>query len=238
MKYLLSVSILFAHIHINAAIPVTDPLNLIENAASVVAEIDQLEQSARRIEYQINSAKRFANKLQGYKFSDIRGLINQLRSFRNRARAIGYSYQSVVHQFERTYGKDGKFAKNFAAWQKQSDDSIKDSMESQGLLEKSDTHMADLDKVIELKGKSEGEAETLHAISEVNTIQSKQLADLTHIIATDARARQSVIMEERSKQKELAAYEERLMHDFNDHGKSRPLAYFPSLGSTAPQVQR
>lgn len=238
MKYLLSMGVFLAHSHINAAIPVTDPLNLIENAASVAAEIDQLEQTAKRIEYQIKSAQRFVDKLQGYKFTDIRGLINQLRSFRNRARAIGYSYQSVVNQFERTYGKDGKFAKNFASWQKQSDDSIKDSMVSQGLLEKSEGHMADLNKVSEAKSKSEGEAETLHAISEVNTIQSKQLADLTHIIATDARARQSVIMEERSKQKELKAYEDRLMDGFNDHRKSRPLAYFPSLGSTAPQVQR
>jgi P-type conjugative transfer protein TrbJ len=238
MKYLLSVGVILAHIQIHAAFPVFDPANLFQNVLSVAAEVENMMQTAQRIEYQIKSAQRFANKLEGYKFSDIRGLLNLLRSFRNRSRAIGYTYQSIVDQFERTYGKNGKFAKNFAAWQKQSDDSIKDAMVSQGLLEKSETHMDDLNKVIETKAKAEGEAETLHAISEINTIQSKQLADLTHIVATDARARQSVIMEERSKQKELSEYESRLMRDFNDHGKSRPLAYFPSLGSTAPQVQR
>ncbi len=238
MKRLFSLGVFLMPIQINAGFPVLDPLNLIENAASVIAEIDQMEQMAQRIEYQVKSVQRFVNKLEGYKFSDIRGLVKQLRSFRNRARAIGYSYQGIVNQFERTYGKNGKFAKNFASWQKQSDDSIKDAMVSQGLLEKSETHMDDLDKVIETKGKSEGEAETLHAISEINTIQSKQLADLTHIVATDARARQSVIMEERSKQREHREYENHLMHDFNDHGQSRPLAYLPSLGTTAPQVQR
>jgi P-type conjugative transfer protein TrbJ len=237
MKAIISLC-LFLEASAYAAIPVTDPLNLAENAMSVIKQIEQIEQMARRIEYQVNSVQRFSNKLQNYKFSNIRDLIRQLRSFRNRARAIGYSYQGIVNDFERLYGKDGRFAKNFAAWQKQSDESIKDSMQAQALLEKSDDHMHDLDKVVEVKGKSEGEAETLHAISEVNTIQSKQLADLTHIIATDARARQSVIMEERSKQREQREYEERLMQDFNEHGKSRPLSHFPSLGSTAPQVSR
>lgn len=217
---------------------VYDPINLVQNALAVEKQIDQIEQMARRIEYQVGAAKRFGSKLEGYEFSNIRNLLRDLRSFRNRARAIGYSYKSIVHDFERLYGKDGRFAKNFAAWEKQSDDSIKDSMQSQALLEKSDRHLRDLDKVVDVKGSAEGEAETLNAISEINTIQSKQLADLTHIIATDARARQSVIMEERAKQKEQRAYEVQLMEDFNEHESSKPLSHFPSLGTTAPQVSR
>jgi P-type conjugative transfer protein TrbJ len=237
MKRFFSVGILFMH-HQLSAFVVNDPINLVENALSAAAEVEQLFQAMDRVEYQIRSTQRFIDKLEGYKFTDIRGFLRDLRSFRNRARSIGYGYKNIVNQFERTYGKDGRLNRKFSAWKKQSDDSIKDAMISQGLLEKSEGHMADLDKVNQAKSKSEGEAETLHAISEVNTIQSKQLADLTQIVATDARARQSVVMEERLKQQDQKDYENRLMHDFNDHKKSRPLAYFPSLGSTAPQVQR
>ena len=89
MKLLASMGVLLVSVQIRAAIPVTDPLNLAQNIASVAAEVNQLGQMARQIEYQINSATRFVGKLKGYKFSDIHGLVNQLRSFRNRARAIG-----------------------------------------------------------------------------------------------------------------------------------------------------
>ena len=111
-------------------------------------------------------------------------------------------------------------------------------MISQGLLEQSDKRMVDLDQVLKAKVQSQGNAETLQAIGEINAIQSKQLNDLTQIIATDARARQSVMMEERSKEKARKNNTARLMKDFNVHKKSRPLAYLPSLGETAPQVAR
>lgn len=229
---------LTVHVSASAQWIVEDPASIAQNALILERQIEEITQMAKRIEFEVNAAKRFAGKLEGYKFSNIQNLIRDLKSFRNRARAISYSYKGIVHDFERLYGKDGRFEKNFTAWEKQSDDSIKDSMHAQALLENSDAHMNDLDKVTKVKAESEGEAETLNAISEINTIQSKQLADLTHIIGTDARARQSVIMEERAKQKDQRAYEERLMRDFNQHGKSRPLAHFPSLGKTAPQVQR
>lgn len=217
---------------------VFDPTNLVENAAQVLKQIDQIEQTAARIKFQTNSAIRFAKKLDGYKFTDIRGLLRDIRSFRYRVRSIGYTYKSVVNQFEKTYGKYGEFAKNHGDWEKQSDDSIKDAMEAQGLVEHSDKQMQDLDRAIVAKNSAETDAETLQAIGEVNAVQTQQLNDLKHIIATDARARQSVVMEQRAKEKELRNYEAHLMEGFNEHKKSRPLAHFPSLGSTAPQVSR
>ena len=95
--------------------------------------------------------------------------------------------------------------------------------------------MADLDKIVDEKRKSKGDAETLQAIGEINAIQSKQLADLSQIVASDARAKNSVMMEERAKEKELKNYENHLMKDFNKHEKSHPLNHFPSLGTTAPR---
>jgi len=219
-------------------ISVVDPVNLVENAAQVVKQIEQLERTAARIEFQVNSATRFANKLNGYKFRDIKGLLRDIRSFQHRARSIGYTYKSIVKQFDKTYGKRGEFAKNYGDWEKQSDDSIKDAMEAQGLIEHSDKQMQDLDRAIVAKEAAETNEETLQAIGEVNAVQTKQFNDLKYIVATDARARQSVIMEQRAKEKELKQYEAHLMDDFNVHKKSRPLSHFPSLGSTAPQVSR
>jgi len=219
----------------NAAFPVTDPLNLAQNTLAVLKQIDQLEQSAARIEYEVRAAERLIKKMQKLDFTKIKDLMGQINSFRNRARSIGYTYESIEKQFEKIYGKNGTFSKNFQAWQKQSDDSVKDAMVSQGLLEKSQKHMADLNHVMEIKNNSKGDADTLHAIGEINAIQSKQLADLTQIIASDARAKSSVTMEERTKEKELKAYEAHLMKDFNKHEKSRPLTHLPSLGTKASQ---
>jgi P-type conjugative transfer protein TrbJ len=204
--------------------PVIDPMNLIENGLQVLKQIDQIEQTAARIKFQVNSALRFAKKLNNYEFSSVGDLLRDIRSFQYRARSIGYTYKSIVSQFEKTYGKKGDFSKNYSAWEKQSDDSIKDAMEAQGLIEHSDKQMQDLNQAIIAKSKAETEEETLQAIGEVNAIQTKQLNDMKQIIATDARARNSVIMEQRAKEREQKRYEANLMKDFNVHKKSRPLA--------------
>lgn len=221
---------------------VYDPANYFQNATQFAKEvahfakqIEDIERTAARIEYEINAAKRLAQRLKKFDLTSISSISRQINSLRSRARSIGYAYESVANQFEHFYGRGGKFSPRFKQWQKQSDDSIKDAMVSQGLLERSEKHMVDLNKVVEDKRKAGGDSDTLQALGEINAIQSKQLADLSEIVATDARAKQSVIMEERAKQNELKDYEAHLMKDFNKHSKSRPLAYFPSLGTTAPR---
>lgn len=218
-----------------AGIPVIDPTNLIQNTLAVYKQFQQLEQTAARIEYEVKAAQRLALKLKNFKISNLRDIISQINQFRTRARSIGYTYENITHQFEKLYGKKNGFSKNFKAWEKQSDDSLKDAMVSQGLMEKSQKNMDDLDKIVEAKRASKGDAETLQAIGEINAIQSRQLADLSQMVASDARAQNSVIMEERAKQAEQKNYENHLMKDFNKHEKSHPLTHFPSLGTTAPR---
>lgn len=225
------------------AFTVHDPGNFIQNKLQFMKEIahfakqvEDMERSYERIKYEISAAERLAKKLKKFDITDIKSIARQINSLRSRARSIGYGYESVANQFERFYKKGGKFSQKFKDWQKQSDDSIKDAMVSQGLLEKSEKHMRDLDKVLEEKRHSGGDADTLQALGEINAIQSRQLADLSQIIATDARAKQSVTMEERAKDQEKKDTEARLMKDFNVHKKSRPMAHLPSLGQTAPRL--
>lgn len=221
---------------------VHDPVSFAQNAAHYVAQIEHfmrqvedIKRTADRIKYEIDAAKRLGERLEKFDLTSISSIWRQINSLRSRARSIGYAYDSVANQFERFYGKSGTFSAKYRDWQKQSDDSIKDAMVSQGLLERSQKHMVDLDKVVDDKRNSGGDSDTLQALGEINAIQSKQLADLSEIVATDARAKQSVIMEERAKDRKLKDYEAHLMKDFNKHKKSRPLAYFPSLGTTAPR---
>lgn len=225
------------------AFTVHDPINLASNAAQFIKqtahfikEVEEMERTYERLQYEITAAERLAKKLKQFNITDIKSIARQINTLRSRARSIGYSYESVANQFERFYKKGGKFSQKFKDWQKQSDDSIKDAMVSQGLLEKSEKHMADLDKVLEEKRNAGGDADTLQALGEINAIQSRQLADLSQIIATDARAKQSVAMEERAKDQEKKATEERVMKDFNVHKKSRPMTHLPSLGQTAPRL--
>ncbi len=214
-----------------AGLPVFDPTNLIQNTLSVYKQIEQLEQTATRIEYEIKAAQRLALKLKKFKITNLRDIASQINQFRTRARSIGYTYESVSNQFDRLYGKNNRFSKNFKGWQKQSDDSLKDAMVSQGLMERSQKNMDDLDKIVEAKRASKGDAETLQAIGEINAVQSRQLADLSQIVASDARAQNSVLMEQRAKEAEQKKYETHLMKDFNKKEKSRPLSNFPSLGT-------
>jgi P-type conjugative transfer protein TrbJ len=207
-----------------------------EEIAHFAKQVEDIKRKAARIEYEINAAKRLVEKFKQFNITDISSIARQINSLRSRAHSIGYTYEGVANQFEGFYKKGGTFSQKFKNWQKQSDDSIKDAMVSQGLLEKSEKHMKDLDQVLQYKRKSGGDADTLQALGEINAIQSKQLADLSQIVATDARAKHSVIMESRAKEQSRKDLEVRLMRDFNMHKKSRPMAYFPSLGSTAPRL--
>jgi len=212
-----------------------DVANGLQNVTIIANQALQLERMAEQIKREVEAAQRLMQKMRKLDITKINDLVSQINSFRSRARSIGYTYESIAHQFDKTYGRPGGFSKNFKAWQKQSDDSLKDAMVAQGLLQKSEKHMADLEKIIDEKRKGQADGDTLQAIGEINAIQSKQLAELSQIIATDARAQQSVLMEKKAQQKEQQNYENHLMKDFNKHGKSRPLTHFPSLGTTAPR---
>ncbi len=232
---ILCLCISFIHENAIAAFPVTDPLNLVQNTLSAVQQVEQLKRTVEQIEREVGAAQRLMEKMKKFDITKIKDLVSQINSFRSRARSIGYTYDNIARQFDKTYGRQGEFSKNFKAWQKQSDDSLKDAMVAQGLLQKSEKHMADLEKIVDTKRQGRADGDTLQAIGEINAIQSKQLADLSQIIATDARAQQSVLMEKKAQQKEQQNYENHLMKDFNKHGKSRPLTHFPSLGTTAPR---
>jgi P-type conjugative transfer protein TrbJ len=214
--------------------PVFDYAGLTAKISSILKQIEQLRIMKDRIAYEAAAAKRMTDRINKWKFTDfniINDMVRHINSFRTRARSIGYAYDSISDQFESFYGKKGSYKKAYKDWEKQSDDSIKDAMVSQGLMERSKKHMNDLEKIIDEKRGDQDQAANLQAIGEINAVQSKQLADLSEIIATDARAKQSVLMEERSKQKAQQDYEAHLMKDFNKHSKSRPMTHFPSLGS-------
>jgi P-type conjugative transfer protein TrbJ len=224
--------------NIQAGIPVFDYAGWGLKGVSLFNQIKSYIETKNRIEKEVEALKKMAKTIKKFSNTDsfkIQDMINQINSFRARARSISYTYNDISDQFEKFYGSNGSYKKNYKAWEKQSDDSIRQAMVSQGLLERSKSHMSDLDVIVKAKRDDKSQEATLQAIGEINAIQSKQLADLSEMIATDARAKQSIVMEERAKQKNLQNYENHLMKDFNKHGKSRPLAYFPSLGTTAPR---
>ena len=148
---LLSFFVWFLSANVAIAIVVNNPANLIQNTLSVQKQIVELTQTAARIKHEVQAAERLVKRMKDFKLSNLNDLVSQINQFRSHARSIGYTYESISRQFEKTYGKSDGFSKNFKSWQQQSDDSIKDAMVSQGLLEKSAKHMEDLDKIIEDK---------------------------------------------------------------------------------------
>lgn len=235
---LFSVSVWLCSTNALAMLPVHDLPGWTAKFVSIYKQIEELNILKNRVTYEIESTTRLYNKLKKWKtgdISNISSIISHINSFRSRARSIGYAYDGIADQFEKVYGSKGSYKKNYKAWEKQSDDSVREAMVSQGLLENSKSHMDDLDKIVKEKREDQDPGATLQAIGEINAIQSKQLANLSEIIATDARAKQSLAMEDRAKQKDQQNYENHLMKDFNKPQKSHPLTHFPSLGTTAPR---
>jgi P-type conjugative transfer protein TrbJ len=213
---------------IYGAAPVHDMVGQIQRAFTYI-------QQYQRIKYEIQAAQRLLKNLGNLNLNSVGDLVNRFSQFKYRIRSIGYTYKGIANQFDSFYNKDETISQKIVAWQGQSDDSIKEAMVSQGLVENSEDHMKELNKAVELKRKSKGDSDTLQAIGEINAVQSKQLADMTEIIGTDARAKNSVLMEERAKERERRRIEARLLRDFNEHKKSQPFTQFPSLGSAGPR---
>ena len=211
-----------------AAMPVLDLVGQVQRAVIWYQEYDKIQK-------EIAAASRLLASLGNLNMNNLGDIVNRFSQFKYRVRSIGYTYKGIANQFESFYNKDESISQKIASWQGQSDDSIKDAMVSQGLVEKSEDHMAELNRAVEIKRASTGNADTLQAIGEINAIQSKQLADMTEIIGTDARAKNSVLMEERAKERERRKMEARLLRGFNEHKKSQPFTQFPSLGSAGPR---
>ena len=142
----MSVWLALAFSSMGIAFTVVDPTNLNSEHGKRSGADQATRQTRARIDYEVKAAQRLIERMKGYDITKIKDMVNLINSFRNRARAIGYTYEGIENQLNRMYGKKGSFSKNFKGWQKQSDDSLKDAMVSQGLLEKSQKHMADLDK--------------------------------------------------------------------------------------------
>jgi hypothetical protein len=219
----------FLGLSLQAAMPVFDIIGQGQRFYMMVME-------AKRIAKEAAAAGKMLSLLGDLDLTNVNEIIDRFSQFKPRIGAIGYDYNGVANHFESFYDSRETIPQKIAAWQGQSDDSIKEAMVSQSLLRRSGDHMRELKKAIELKRNSSGDSDTLQAIGEINAISSKQLADLTEIIGTDARAKNSVLMEERAKEKARRKFEERLLKDFKQQKKSRPLAHFPTLGNSAPRL--
>lgn len=220
---------------IAAGLPVFDSINWLQNISMIVQQFQQIQITKNQIERELKAAKSVLSRMGKLNPDSVDSLARQIKQFRLGVRGIGYGYQNVSKQFDRLYATNGDFTKKLEAWQKQSDNSVKDAMSSHGLLQNSQENMKDLNEVLQAKRNSESEAEALQAMGEINAIQSRQLADLSQMIASDSRAKQSVLMEKRSLDKKQRAEAEELMKNFNEHETSMPLTHLPPLGTTAPR---
>lgn len=210
-------------------------VSTVTGSVEASAKIKELSATQQRIQFEVEAAKRFYDALDKMGQGDeqkLPALVERVNSFRAKVRNISYSYAFIGNEFDNTYGEDQNFFKKYNQWQKQTDESLKDAMIAQGLIEKSERHLIDLDHILSIKRKAKSDSDTLHAIGEINALQMRQLAELAEIISVSSRAQQSALMEKIAKKRERQKYEAHLMKDFNNHRSSKPLSRFPSLGTT------
>ena len=222
-----------------AVMPVADATSLAESVKQTFITLHQIRIQKEKIEKDIAFMTRQIESLGSLGFEDVYRLdehIKRISGFQEGIRKISYRYRSIDAQFEKLYGPSKKpFKKRFKAWEKQTDQSIKEAMKAHGLIDTSRKRLWKIDDLIAKQRKAKGDLAALQVLAEINAEQARQMNDLTHIIAADSRAKQSQIMEKRSSEKGAREASMRLLDGFNVHKKSRPLSYLPTLGKRAPK---
>lgn len=212
-----------------AGMPVFDYAGWVAKAESIRQQILQIRILKDQITRELNAANRLVDTIKNLNINSYDDIRRKISMFRTKARSIGYTYDRIRKEMEKVYGAKGDFKKRYQSWQKQTDESIKDAMVSHGVLLNSKQNIDDINAILKSNRLARAEKANLQALAEINAIQSRQLDLLTEIIATDSRAKQSALMEERAHKQSLLENERRMWKDFDKHEESHPLSSFPKL---------
>ncbi|MBL4818870.1 MAG: hypothetical protein JKY15_06530 [Deltaproteobacteria bacterium] len=210
---------------------VHDPLTLAKTLLHFKKQAEQMQQEAEHFGRQVQSLSEIG-------WQDTYKLEQQLRYFgslQRRAKALAFKYKLIDQDFNRLYStKNDSVEKKMNAWDKQTENSIRDSMKSHSVLNDSKRKMQSVSDLLKAQRRAQGNLAALQTLGELTGIMARQIEELKTIVAMDSRAKQSQLMEDRALKKAAKEYGKHVMKDFAKPRKAkRPLKRLPTLGQSA-----
>lgn len=190
----------------HAQFAVFDAAGLAEAAADALKQAQLIINTADQIEYtlaQIELMQKNLNKLSVSDWRSLQSTYYQLQGAYYQAKYIGMRWERIADQYDRLYEKydpkihDGKtYQAKRKAWAAQTDDSIKNAMQTHGVVENYDERDVSLSKMLEASQDAPGILAAVQAGNEISAVIARQLMELTKIIVADSRARLSYLKEQ------------------------------------------
>ena len=183
----------------SSALIVFDPSNYTQNVLQAARALDQINNQIQSLENQatslINQAKNLAS-LPYSSLSQIEQSINRTEQLLSQAQGIAYSVQSIDQAFTQTYPQS--YSGSTSSQQLLSDaqqpwtnalTGFQDAMRVQaGIVQNLDTTRTQIDALVSSSQSAQGALQSVQAGNQLLALQTKQLTDLTALIAAQGRA--------------------------------------------------
>lgn len=191
--------------------PVVDPINLVENAMSAVADVESAIQQVMTVKRQLEQLKQMKKDLEQLKVGDLRELQQSFRTLQSvyrRGKQISMRWKRIGEQYDERYEsydpkKDDRqtYYKKRRQWEQQTDQSIRSAMKTHGVVEEFESREKALQELVDKSDNAEGTLAAIQAGNRITALMARQLQELTGVIVADSRARLSHIKEQQEKRK-------------------------------------
>lgn len=214
-----------------AQLVVSDPTNLVQNAASAIAEaeavVNQLVQLERQLQ-EIDYAYKNLKSLDKRQFADLQTSFYTLQSLYYQGRGISLRWGQTASQWEQMYTRwrpsSGKtYAQQHQEWDNQTRGAIQSAATANSVVSATPVREAEIARLGEVSMNAEGPTQAIQAATAICAILSKQLQELIQLIALDSQARLSHMSEEKAKSDaSSAAVKDKLKDYFDETGERKP----------------
>jgi P-type conjugative transfer protein TrbJ len=214
-----------ANVPVHAQLTVFDPSNYAQNVLTAARELQQVNNQIQMLQNQatslVNQARNLAN-LPYSALAPLRQSIIQTQQLLGQAQGIVYSVSTIDQAFTQHYplsysiGSSSQLllADAETRWQN-ARASFQDAMRVQaGVVTNLDSTRTEIDALVTASQGSTGALQAAQSGNQIAALQTKQLADLTAIMASIARAQSLAAARELETQAEAQAQ----MQNFLDYG--------------------
>ena len=215
---------------VKAQMVVSDPTNFAQNAMTAAGQIEQVRQQIQEIQNQIQQIALMKQNLERLTSGDwamIQESFRRLESLYEQANQISMTWGSVASEYDQVYQSydpnqhgPGDYEAFRERWQAQTNQAIRSAMVSHGVVGEFERRAASLDRLLGASDSAQGTLAALQAGNQMAAILSRQMMELSEVIAADSRARLSYLREEQARREAgEARARDRMMRDY---GGNRP----------------
>lgn len=190
---------LLAPVPVGAQLAVFDPANYAQNVLTAARTLQQINNQITSLQNEAQSLINQARNLEGLPYSSLQSIqqsIGRTQALLGQAQRLAYDVQAIDQAFQRLYPAGGLgtnssqqlVADAEARW-RNSLAGFQDALKVQaGVVQNLDTTRGQIDPLVSSSQGAVGALQATQAGNQLLALQSKQLADLTALLAAQGRA--------------------------------------------------